>query len=526
MRPAAAPRPLSELAALLGLPCLPCTESGWVGGITHDSRQVRSGDVYVALPGARVHGADFAADAVAAGAVAILTDPEGERAAAGVRVPVFAVADPRAVLGTAAAWVYGRPAAGLLLIGVTGTSGKTTVTFLLERGLAADGHRTGLVGTVQTRVGGDVWPAVHTTPEATDLHALFAVMRERDVSAAAVEVSSHALAFGRAAGATYDVALFTNLSPEHLDFHGDLEEYFAAKAKLFTPAYSRLGVVNLDDAWGRRLVESAHVPVTTFSAEGRLDADWRACRVRHARGGSAFRIVGPGGVQADTSVALPGSYNVSNAVGAVVALVQAGVPLATAAYGVSSLDCVPGRMERLDAGQDFTALVDYAHKPGAVEAMLEALRPLTEGRLIVVVGCGGDRDPAKRPLMGAAAARLADLAVLTDDNPRSEDSLAILSAVQSGVLEVPQNERAHIVVEPDRAAAIALAVSRAAAGDVVVVAGKGHEQGQEVHGVMRPFDDRVVLRAALKGAARGTSTEAPLDAFGGSLEGAGKGAEA
>lgn len=500
MRPAIAPRPLTGLAAQLGLTY---SAPGTVTGITHDSRSVRPGDVYVALPGTHVHGADFSAQAVSAGAVAILTDPGGERKAGASGVPVLTVTDPRSALGAVSAWVYGEPAAKLVLLGVTGTSGKTTVTYLLERGLAAAGHRTGLVGTVETRVGDDVVTSAHTTPEATDLQALFAVMHEREVSAAAVEVSSHALAYDRAAGTTYDVAVFTNLSAEHLDFHGDLESYFAAKAMLFTRGYSHLGVVNLDDEWGRRLVHQAEVPITTFSAAGLLDADWRAEDVRQGHDGSVFRLVGPGGIEADASVQLPGPYNVANALAAIVALVEAGIRLPEAILGVSALASVPGRMERVEAGQDFLAVVDYSHKPGAVEAVLQGLRPLTAGRLIVVLGCGGDRDSGKRPLMGAAAARLADMAVFTDDNPRSEDSLAILSAMLSGALEVAPEERAHVVVEPDRAAALRLAASRAGAGDAVLVAGKGHEQGQEVGGVVAPFDDRVVLREALEQTLKG-----------------------
>ncbi len=494
MRPATAPRPLSGLAALLGLSY---AGSVTVTGVTHDSRRVRPGDLYAALPGSRAHGVEFVKEAARAGAAAILTDPDGQHRAECAGAPVLTVADPRGALGAVAAWVYGEPAAGLLLLGVTGTSGKTTVTYLLERGLAATGHQTGLIGTVYTKIGDDVLPSAHTTPEATDLQAAFAVMRERGVTAAAVEVSSHALAFGRAAGTVYDVAVFTNLSPEHLDFHRDLEDYFAAKARLFTPAHSKLGVINTDDAYGRRLAGQAEVPVRSFSPTGRPDADWRAEQVRCRAGGSAFRVVGPGGVNADASVGLPGPYNVANALAAVAALVEAGLSLQAAVRGVSSLDSVPGRMERVDAGQDFLALVDYSHKPGAIEAVLDGLRLAAAQRVIVVLGCGGDRDRAKRPLMGAAAARLADIAVFTDDNPRSEDSLAILSAMVAGAAEVKER-RAHVVVEPDRAAAISLAVSRAGPGDAVVVAGKGHEQGQEVGGTVYPFDDRVVLREALE----------------------------
>lgn len=500
MRPAIAPRPLTGLAALLGLTY---SAPGTITGVTHDSRRVRAGDVYVALPGSRMHGAEFAGNAVAAGAVAILTDAEGERTAGECGIPVLTVEDPRGVLGKVSAWVYGEPASRLLLLGVTGTSGKTTVSYLLERGLAAAGHKTGLVGTVETRIGDHVVASAHTTPEATDLQAFFAVMHDRGVSAAAVEVSSHALAFGRAAGTIYDVAAFTNLSPEHLDFHRDMEDYFQAKAQLFTPAYSRRGVVNLDDAYGERLVEQAEVPVVTFSASGRADAAWRAEDVRQGSDGSFFRVVGPDGIEAHASVQLAGPYNVANALGAIVTLVEGGIPLRTAVLGVSSLSSVPGRLERVEAGQDFLAVVDYAHKPAAVEAVLEGLRPVTQGRLIIVVGCGGDRDRAKRPLMGSAVARLADMVVLTDDNPRSEDPFAILTEMQSGVLEVPPEERAHVAVEPDRGAAIALAVDRAGPGDVLVVAGKGHERGQEVGGVVHPFDDRVVLREAIEAARKG-----------------------
>src|SRR5262249_7708195 len=312
----------------------------------------------------------------------------------------FVVADPRARLGEVADWVYRHPSGRLLLIGVTGTSGKTTTTYLLEAGLRRAGHLTGLAGGVGTPGGGVTTARRLTTPEATDLQALLAVMASRGVTAGALEVSRHALALGRVAGTAYDVAIFTNLSQDHLDFHGSLDEYFAAKAALFTPAYTRVGVVNTDDAYGRRLAEGARIPVTTFSAEGDPDADWRAIDVRAGADGSTFRIVGPGGVEADASVALPGRYNVANALRAV---------LAPAVAGVAACPGVPGRLERVEAGQDFTLLVDYSHKPGAVEAVLGALRPVTGGRLCIVLGCGGDRDRAKRPLMGAASARLADV---------------------------------------------------------------------------------------------------------------------
>jgi UDP-N-acetylmuramoyl-L-alanyl-D-glutamate--2,6-diaminopimelate ligase len=459
---------------------------------------VRPGDLYAALPGATVHGARFCADAAAAGAVAVLTDPAGRRAAVAAGLPVFVVADPRSRLGEVASWIYGEPSDRLLLVGVTGTAGKTTTTYLVESGLRVAGYQTGLIGGVETRIAGQVQESSLTTPEATDLQALLAAMVQRGVGAAAMEVSSHALSLGRVAGTHYEVAVFTNLSQDHLDFHGSMDEYFAAKAALFTPEYAGAGVISIDDERGRELAAHAAIPVTTFSAHGRQTADWRAADVRPGADGSTFRVIGPGGVAADAAVALPGDFNIGNALAAIVALVEAGVGLADAVAGVAASPGPPGRLERVDRGQDFTVLVDYAHKPGAVEALLRAMRPVTQGSLVIVVGCGGDRDRGKRRLMGAAAARLADRAVLTSDNPRSEDPLAILAEMLAGAVEVPQADRAQVEVQPDRAAAIAAAVNAAGKGDVVLIAGKGHERGQYVAGAVIPFDDRAVAEAALQ----------------------------
>jgi UDP-N-acetylmuramoyl-L-alanyl-D-glutamate--2,6-diaminopimelate ligase len=505
------PRPLSALSALLGVK-LPTVENsfysqnelGCVSGVTLDSRAVQPGDLYVALPGTRVHGAAFSAEAVAAGAAAVLTDADGRARAVASGVPVFVVADPRARLGEVACWVYGQPSRKLRLIGVTGTSGKTTSTYLLESGLRAAGHTTGLIGGVETRIGTDRLPSSLTTPEAPDLQALFAVMAERGVTAAAMEVSSHSLALGRVVGTSFDVAVFTNLSQDHLDFHPDMEDYFRAKASLFVPPVT--GVVNIDDKYGRRLASSAAIPVTTFSAAGRDRADWRAVDVRSGADGSTFRVIGPGGIEADVSIGLAGMFNVGNALGALVALVEAGVGPDDAVVGLAACPGVPGRLERVpSAGLDLTAFVDYSHKPGAVEAVLRSLRPVTRGSLIIVLGCGGDRDRAKRPMMGADAASLADVAILTSDNPRSEDPLAILAAMLDGVLSVPQSQRARVIVEPDRAAAIGQAVALAAPGDVIVVAGKGHETGQYVGDAVLPFDDRLVTTEALERRVKGES---------------------
>ena len=540
IRPASRPqRPLSALSTLLGVRLAAAgksvrrSELGFLSGLTLDSRSVEPGDLYVALPGTRVHGAAFCADAVAAGAVAVLTDPDGRARALATGVPVFVLADPRGRLGEIACWVYGDPSSRLRLIGVTGTSGKTTSTYLIESGLRASGQRSGLIGGVELRVGKERLASSLTTPEAPDLQGLFAVMVERGVTAAAMEVSSHSLALGRVGGTSFDVAVFTNLSQDHLDFHADLEDYFRVKASLFMPpepsrgglpggsggvepprpgagssplASTEIGVVNVDDKYGRRLAKSAPVPVTTFSAAGAGDADWRAADVRSGADGSTFRLIGPGGVEADVSVGLAGVFNVANALGALVALVEAGIRLEDAVAGVAACAGVPGRLERVPApGLGVTAFVDYSHKPGAVEAVLRSLRPVTQGNLIIVLGCGGDRDRAKRPMMGAAAASLADVAILTSDNPRSEDPLAILAAMLDGVLGVPVAERARVIIEPDRAAAIGQAVALASPGDVIVVAGKGHETGQYVDGSVLPFDDRQVTAAAL--AARAPALE-------------------
>ncbi|GAA3196172.1 UDP-N-acetylmuramoyl-L-alanyl-D-glutamate--2,6-diaminopimelate ligase [Nonomuraea roseoviolacea subsp. carminata] len=467
-------------------------------GVTIDSREVMRGDLYVALPGSTAHGASFVAQAMARGAAAILTDEAGRERAVATGLPVLVVPDPRALLGQVASWVYGQPAHDVQVLGVTGTSGKSTTTFLLEAGLRAAGHTTGLVGGVEIHAGDLVFHPRLTTPEASELHGLFALMRERGVTAAAMEVSSHALALGRVDGVHYDVALFTNLSQDHLDFHKDLDDYFSTKARLFQPEMCRAGVTNYDDPYGRELLTRAKVPMTTFSALGDPEAAWRALDTRLGADGSAFRVVGPGGVEADAQISLPGPFNVANALGAVVTLVEAGVPLQTAVHGVGAMTGVPGRMERITgAGDDFQAVVDYSHKPGAVESVLTSLREVTAGRLTVVLGCGGDRDTGKRPLMGEAAARLADVAIFTSDNPRSEDPLAILAAMMEGALRVPRHDRAHVIIEPDRAAAIELAVGQAGRGDVIVVAGKGHEQGQYISGEVIPFDDREVVARAI-----------------------------
>ncbi len=485
------PRPLEGVAAVVPEAAVDGDIRGLlVSGVTHDSRAVRPGDLYAALPGERAHGADFAAEAAAAGAVAIVTDRLGPHP-----VPALVVERPRGHLGAIAAYIYDEPSKALDVVGITGTNGKTTTAYLVEAGFVAAGRRTGLIGTVETRVAGAVVPSVHTTPEATDLHALLAVMRERGATSVAMEVSSHGLALGRVDGVRYAAAVFTNLSQDHLDFHADMEDYFKAKAALFDERRSAVAVVNVDDPAGLRLLDRVRIPVVTTSARGSHTADWRATDVETSVRATTFALHGPGvGAARRITIRLPGRYNVDNALGALAALHAVGVDIEAAIAGVEELAGVPGRMERVDAGQPWLAVVDYAHTPDSVASVLASLRPHTEGRLLIVFGCGGDRDRAKRPLMGAAAAGHADVVIITSDNPRSEDPLAIAAAVESGARSAGG---AEIVMELDRAAAIALACVQAGPGDVVVVAGKGHEQGQVFADRALPFDDRLVLRASI-----------------------------
>ena len=452
-----------------------------VSGISLSTARVHPGDLYAALPGTRAHGAAYAVQALAAGAVAVLTDPAGlDLLPPGTAALV--VADPRAVLGRLSARVYGEPARDLRVIGVTGTQGKTTTTRILEQGLTASGTVSAVIGTVGTRIAGADVKTQLTTPEAPDLHGLFAVMRERGVDTCAMEVSSHALVLGRVDGVVYDVATFLNLGRDHLDFHADLDDYFAAKASLFTPERAARGLTNVDDEFGRRLLDVATIPMSTYSTRG--EADWRAVDVALSPGGATFTVLGPG-VEVPAAIDIPGEFNVSNALAAIASAALAGLDPRRVADGIAR---VSGRLEQVSAGQDFTVVVDYAHKPDALEAVIATLRPLTDGQVIVVVGAGGDRDSLKRPIMGEIAARLADLVIVTDDNPRTEDPAAIRAAVLDGA----RDGRAEVLEQGDRRLAIREAVRRARSGDVVLVAGKGHETGQEVDGTVHPFDDRVV----------------------------------
>ncbi len=403
-----------------------------LSGLTLRAQDVRPGDLFAALPGSRVHGSRFAGEAIAAGAVAVLTDEQGLatlRQDGTDTVPALVAPSPRGLLGAVANLVYGDPSNTLQVVGITGTAGKTTTCYLLEAALGADGSRTGLIGTVQTRIDGDVAPSALTTPEAPDLQALFAVMLERGVSVVAMEVSSHALSLGRVSGTRFAVGAFTNLSQDHLDFHSDMEDYFAAKGLLFD-GRSRRHVVDIDTSYGARLA-AAHPDAMTVSVTGK-DADWTVSGVDvSATGIQHTTLAGPDNRSVTVDLAIPGAFNVANVAVAIACVDALGRDVQRAADAIAGV-VVPGRMERVDAGQDFLAVVDYAHKPAALAAVLDAIREDLTGRLIVVLGAGGDRDTGKRPVMGAEAAARADLLIVTDDNPRSEDPAAIRAQVLAG----------------------------------------------------------------------------------------------
>ncbi|WP_319452032.1 MULTISPECIES: UDP-N-acetylmuramoyl-L-alanyl-D-glutamate--2,6-diaminopimelate ligase [unclassified Mycobacterium] len=469
-----------------------------VTGVTLRSHDAVAGDLFAALPGANTHGARYAADAVHRGAVAVLTDADGaDLVAAAVDVPILVHPDPRAVLGTVAATVYGDPSQRLRVIGVTGTSGKTTTTYLVEAGLRAAQRVVGLIGTIGIRIDGYDEPGALTTPEAPDLQALLAVMLERGVDTVVMEVSSHALTLGRVDAVHFAVGGFTNLSRDHLDFHLTMQAYLDAKAQLFVPesdTHAAASVICVDDDAGQSMARLAVRPTTT-SATGR-QADWGIESVSAvAHGGQEFVAVDPAGVHHTLRIALPGRYNVANGLLALALLDAVGVSPEQAAPGLRTA-AVPGRLEPIHAGQDFLALVDYAHKPGALRAVLETLRLQTTGRLAVVFGAGGNRDQGKREPMGAVAAELADLVVVTDDNPRDEDPGEIRAAIMAGAAAM--STAAELVELGDRRAAIDFAVGWASPGDVVLIAGKGHEAGQTSHGETRPFDDRAELASALE----------------------------
>lgn len=478
---------LGTVARALGVPA-PGDAGTEITDLAYDSRTVAPGALFFCVRGQKQDGHDHAVRAVESGAAALVV--EHEVAFDGARVPQLVVANSRAAMGALAAPFFGDPSRTVAVAGVTGTNGKTTITYLLESIFRAAGDPAGLIGTVETRVAGRSTPAARTTPEAVDIQRLLRQMADAGVRMCALEVTSIGIESGRTEGINFDVAVFTNLTHDHLDHHGTMESYYAAKSKLFTSPGPRAAVINADDPYGRRLAaELSYTPLRFGIQE---EADVVAVDVAAGSRGSKFRAVGCG-LDLPLSVRLPGLFNVSNALAAASAAVKMGIAPEAIAAGIAGLASVPGRFEPVDEGQGFLVVVDYAHTPDALANVLRAARGLTDGRVLAVFGCGGDRDRSKRPEMGEAAVQLADVAYATSDNPRSEDPVEILKEIEQGMT----GGEYRVVV--DREQAIAEALADAAEGDVVVIAGKGHETGQTVGGTVLPFDDRLVAARILKG---------------------------
>jgi UDP-N-acetylmuramoyl-L-alanyl-D-glutamate--2,6-diaminopimelate ligase len=465
-----------------------------ISSLAYDNRLVTDGTLFFCVPGYTRDGHDFAADAVGRGAVALVVERP-----TGVGVPEVQVPSVRAAMAPAAARFHGDPTARLATVGVTGTNGKTTTAFLVRALLESGRRRTGLLGTVKSVIGGVEHEVLRTTPEAIDLQRTFADMLDAGDEACVMEVSSHALQLHRADAIHFAAATFTNLTQDHLDFHETMEEYFAAKRRLFTDLEPRFAVINVDDPYGARLAAELGGTAVTFALD--RDAAYRAGAVRTGLDGSHFTVATPDG-EFEVSSPLTGRFNVSNVLGAFATARSLEVDADVAVEAIAAAGQVPGRFQSVSEGQDFAVLVDYAHTPDSLENVLNAARGLTEGRLHVVFGCGGDRDRGKRPLMGEIAAGLADRVIVTSDNPRSEDPAAIIEEILVG--SGPDVEH-----EVDRRIAIERAMSTAATGDVVVIAGKGHEQGQEFDGGRKiPFDDVTVAREILRGTASNAATPA------------------
>lgn len=456
-----------------------------ISGTSHSDSDISAGDLFIAIPGANRHGAEFAEKAKQNGAVAVLTDSAGAKLVKGL--PVLIVESPRQIAGRVAALLYGEPMRDLHSIAITGTNGKTTVTTLLYQIFEGAHRDCGLIGTVETRIGTEAISSKRTTPEATELQALAAVMRERHMRHLVIEASSHALHLHRLAGAHFAIAGFTNLTQDHLDFHGDMESYFAAKAALFNYEMADAAFINIDDKYGARLADSTELPVVSLSRVN-PKATWHYVEIDPHAKQVQLKIRGTGGILIETTTTLRGGYNFDNLLMAIAIAVESGIDPIDIASIVPKISGAAGRLEEVAVGQNFNAFVDYAHTPDAVSNVLNSVREFTSGRVIAVLGCGGDRDATKRPLMGKALLDNADVAVFTSDNPRSEDPSAILDSMTSG-LKITKPSQVII----DRAAAIEYAAALASSGDTVIILGKGHELGQEINGQVLDFDDRLIL---------------------------------
>jgi UDP-N-acetylmuramoyl-L-alanyl-D-glutamate--2,6-diaminopimelate ligase len=457
-----------------------------VSDLTHDSRATGPGVIFVAIDGMTVDGHEFVPAAVASGSPAVVAQRRVVD-----DIPSILVGDSREAMAHVAAAVHGHPARSMTMVGVTGTNGKTTIGAMCEAALRAAGVSSGIIGTLGARVNGEPIPLRRTTPESSDLQRLLATMRDRSVDTVVMEVSSHALDLHRADAIVLDVAGFTNLSQDHLDFHGDMESYYKAKARLFEPDRAGHAVVNIGDEAGMRLSREISIPQTTVGID--IDADISATIVDQSGHRTAFTLSGDHGTT-DISMPLAGSFNVANAAVAFGICLQIGISPDVVGEGLGSLGTIAGRMESIDPTADIVVIVDYAHTPAAVGTVVEAAVAMTEGAIVTVLGAGGDRDQDKRPLMGAAAARHSSVTIVTTDNPRSEDPAGIVDAVAAGA---EAQRRARVVRIVDRSEAIQTAISTADAGDVVLILGRGHEPAQEVHGEFIPFSDVDVARAAL-----------------------------
>jgi UDP-N-acetylmuramoyl-L-alanyl-D-glutamate--2,6-diaminopimelate ligase len=459
-------------------------------GITHVDSEVEAGDLFIAVAGAHVHGATFIDSAVKRGAVAVLTDEAGLAYCTGV--PALVVSDVRTAGALIAASLYQNPMRDLMSIGITGTNGKTTVSTLLYQIFAAVGRDSGLIGTVETRIGAEVLKSSRTTPEAAELQALAAVMRERHMRHLVMEVSSHALSLKRMKGSHFAIAAFTNLTQDHLDFHKDMDSYFAAKAQLFTSEYADQAFINIDSPYGQRLADQVKIGVITLSRSNTL-ATWHFTQTHNVARGVEFSARGTGGILIESRTQLSGGFNLDNLLLALAIAVECGIDPIELAAITPSLTGAAGRLEVVSLGQGYRAFVDYAHSPDAVSNVLAAAREFTPGKIIAVLGCGGDRDASKRPLMGRALVDGADVAIFTSDNPRSEKPSEILTQMTASL-----NFQAPSQIVEDRTDAIRVAVALATGADTVLVLGKGHETGQEIAGVVTAFDDRLVLAQAIE----------------------------
>ena len=462
-----------------------------ISGVSINAQKVVPGDLFIAFAGANTHGISYLEQAISNGAVAVLSDKKIEAS-----IPSFIHPKPREIVGAISAWLYGHPFESLKAVGITGTNGKTTTANLVKQIWQLNSIKSGLVGTLGVEIADEKLESARTTPEADDLQAIAAAMVEQGCKNLVMEVSSHAIDQGRIKGAKYEVVAFSNLTQDHLDYHLSMENYFQAKANLFATEYAKAAVINIDDSYGKKLSKQVKIPVVTVSRK-ESTADLYLAKAEIKNGLYQVEIKSKSGEILSENFALLGDYNLDNLLLAVAIVSSAGLSLDKIASTISKLQSVPGRLESINAGQKFTALVDYAHTPDAVERVIATVKSATSGKIIGVLGCGGDRDASKRSLMGHALFNGCDLAIFTSDNPRSESAEAILKQMTAGIDLGKKG-----LVEIDRKSAINLAVENAQSGDVVLLMGKGHESGQEVNSVVTPFDDRVELAESIKRLAR------------------------